>query len=152
MENNLEEKSLFSDEMTLSPVDEKNLNDSAKWGQFLAIMGFIFGGLLCILALFIGTLFNSIGGGFGAITGGASVFISILYLVLAVLVYIIPSRFLYMYSSKMKNALLRRDRVALSESFKNHKSLYTYLGIMLIILISIYLLIFLFGMMASLFG
>ena len=74
-------------------IDDQNRNflrQAATWGKFLAIVGFIYCGLIILLAIFMGTLFSSFPGfsdsdmpGFGSMfTGG---FFTVLLIAVAVL-------------------------------------------------------------------
>ena len=119
------------------------LRGSAKWSMFLSILGFIGVGLMLIAALFMGSVMAMIPdpsgemgfNPFGAIKG----FISILYLVLAV-IYFIPVYYLYKYASGMKNALNVNDSNLVSNALVNLKQHHKVLGIMIIVLISLYIL------------
>jgi hypothetical protein len=121
------------------------LRESAKWSTFLAIIGFIGVGFMVLAAIFMGSAMALIPedpysrtgmNPFGAMKG----FISIFYIVMAV-IYFFPILYLYNYAKKMKDALNYRNSDTLSEAFvqlgKHHK----FLGIMIIVLISLYIII-----------
>ncbi len=115
------------------------LNEAAKWGKFLAIMGFIFCGLFVIIALFAGTFMASMmQGGFGGTDVGgpgaamSGVFISVVYIVIA-LVYFFPCLYLFNFSSKMQIALRSNQQETLNTSFRNLKSCFKFMGILMII-------------------
>ena len=125
------------------------LRESAKWSMFLAIMGFIGVGLMVIAAIFMGSVFAMIpdtsnGMGYNPI-GAMKGFITILYLVLAG-VYFFPVYYLYKYASGMKNALNFRNSNLVSNAFVSLKQHHKILGIMIIVLISLYVL-FIIGIM-----
>ncbi len=135
-------------------LDEQAVNalrESAKWSTFLAVLGFVGIGLMVIAAIFMGSAmamlpedpYSSAGmNPFGAMKG----FISIFYFVLAV-IYFFPILYLYKYATGMKNALNMRNNNTLSDALvqlgKHHK----FLGIMMIVLISLYIIVII-GMVA----
>lgn len=120
------------------------LRESAKWSMFLSILGFIGVGLMLIAAIFMGSVMAMMPGAavgelnpFGAMKG----IISVVYLVFAV-IYFIPVYYLFKYASGMKNALNVRDSNLVSNAFVNLKQHHKILGIMVIVIISIYIVIF----------
>lgn len=127
------------------------LKEIAKWGKFLSIVGFVVTGLIVILALFAGTIFATLSNltpGGSSLPGGFSVLITIVYLALAVL-YFFPCYFLYKFSSKAKQAIDSGEKEILYESFSNLKACFRFIGIMTIILLSIYALFFLIAIVAG---
>ena len=119
-----------------------HLLSSAKWGKFLGIVGFVFTGLIVIIALGLGTVIGSFGES-GALGGG----IAILYIVLAIL-YFLPTYYLYQFSTSIKKSLEREEQVELEKAFHNLNRLFTFAGIMTAIVLAIYLLSFFFGFLA----
>ena len=116
------------------------LSETAKWGKFLSIMGFIFCGLFVIVAFFAGTTmatsFNQLGVGDRAWLRPV---ITVVYLILALL-YFFPCLYLFNFSVKMQRALRTNDQLSLTESFKNLKSCYKFMGILTICILSFYVL------------
>ena len=47
--------------LVVSPIALEHLNETGKWGKFLAIVGFCFIGLAIIGGLFAGTIFSMMG-------------------------------------------------------------------------------------------
>lgn len=113
------------------------INETRKWAKFLAILGFIGSGLIAIMAVFAGSMFSTI-------WGGASFMISILYLLMALL-YFFPSLYLYRFSEKANRALYKKDSNELEVALGNLKSTFKFYGIAAIVIISLYLLIFIFA-------
>jgi Family of unknown function (DUF5362) len=112
------------------------LSEAAKWGKFLAILGFIFCGLFVIVALFAGTFIASSMQNFGgaasgseAISGGIVTFV---YILIA-LVYFFPCLYLFNFATKMQVALRANQQEALNTSFRNLKSCFKFMGILMII-------------------
>jgi uncharacterized membrane protein len=150
MEQN--ETTLFK--LEIEELSFRFLSESAKWGKFLSIVGFVLCGLLVILALFVGTImgtaFSQLEGA-GMVGGGMSIMVTIIYLLIAAL-YFFPCLYLFRFSTKMKKALNESNQAELTSSFENLKSCFKFMGIMTIVLLSIYAMVFLFGGMAALFS
>jgi len=118
------------------------LGETAKWAKFLAILGFVFCGLIVLVGLFAASFLSAAMGKFGGegsmMSGAALSFIYVLF----ALVYFFPCLYLYNFASKMQVALRNNDQQQLTQSFKNLKSCYKFLGILMIVILSIYVLIF----------
>ncbi len=128
------------------------LNETAKWGKFLAVLGFVVCALLIVLGLFMTGFMANLPGyegieGVGYLSG----MLTFIYLLIAVL-YFFPCLYLYRFSSAMLIALRAGEAAQLQTSFKNLKSCFRYVGILVIIGIAINvlsLLLMLFGALLS---
>lgn len=147
------------------------LETTRKWTMFLAILGFIGIGLMLIMGLFFGTLMGKLMGGMSSMSGmegmegmegvGAAkavggfmgVFMFIFYLILAV-IYFFPVLYLLRFSTHTKKALATLDANELKLGLRYLKSYWKYIGILLIVCISIMLLVMIFagGMIGMLSG
>lgn len=129
----------FSDfeELKITESSKSFLLETTKWAKFLAILGFVGIGLMVIGALFIIAVGSSMRG-----AGGAPVLMGVVYLLMAVL-YFFPTYYLYNFSVKMKKAILNLDQSNADSGFENLKSLYKFMGILAIVMISFYVLFFL---------
>lgn len=129
----------FSDfeEIKISEASKSFLLETTKWAKFLSILGFVLTGLVVVGAIFMITLGSSLRG-----MEGASVFLGVAYLLVA-LIYFFPSYYLYNFSVKMKKAILEIDQSNADGGFENLKSMFKFMGILAIVVISIYLLFFL---------
>ena len=117
-----------------------NLSEAAKWGKFLGIMGFIFCGLMVIIGFFAGTIFSRAFSQMGGeMSMGMGSFMTIVYILIAIL-YFFPCLYLYNFSAKMQRALQANDQGSLTDSFKNLKSCFKFLGIMTIVILTFYFL------------
>lgn len=136
--------------LNLNEIAIAALRESAKWCMFLAIVGFIFIGLLVIGGLIVTiamSAFSSIANDpysqlgennpFMAIKG----FIGLIYIVIALL-YFFPIFYLYNYAKGTKQALQSGNTEVLSKALVNLKSHHKFLGIMTIVMISLYVLFF----------
>ncbi|WP_367392222.1 hypothetical protein [Lewinella sp. LCG006] len=123
------------------------LSESARWGKFIAIIGFVFIGLGVLAMLF---------GGGAMIAGGMAGMGGVMILVYVVIlgISLIPIYYLYNFSTKMQVALRDDDQMYLRDAFENHKSMFKFYGIFLAIMLGIYALVFIisiiFGGLASL--
>lgn len=134
------QSSLF--ELALDQEAIGHLHETARWGKFLGIAGFVMCGLIVIMAFAFGAImaastamFQPVAGN-DAVTAALAPILSIafgaMYMVLAV-VYFFPCLFLYRFSVRMKTALKTHDQVKLNQSLKAQRFLFRYVGILTII-------------------
>jgi hypothetical protein len=122
----------------LNEVAVDALRVSAKWSLFLAIMGFIGIGFMIIAAIFISSIMGELpdnGNPVLALKG----FIGVIYIVLAAL-YFPPVYYLFKYATDMKTALQNQDSTEVGDALNYLKSHHRYLGISIIVVISLYFL------------
>jgi hypothetical protein len=122
------------------------LSETAKWGKFLAIMGYIGIGLMVLAAIFVMGM-GSASQLFQA-SGMDMSFIGIIYLVLAAF-YFFPVNYLYQFSVKTRQALASQDVQHVTAAFQNLKSLFKFMGIFTIVILSIYALALLIALVAG---
>ena len=145
----MENLALLNNDLQLSPPGLNYLLESAKWGKFLAIMGFILCGIMAILSFvlpaFMSRLppYNSMPSTFSS---GVQSAMTIVYLAAAVLLFF-PCLYLYKFSIKMQLAVKSVSQENLDESLMNLKSMFKFYGILTIVLLSFYALIFILGML-----
>jgi hypothetical protein len=125
------------------------LAESAKWGKFLAIMGYIGIGLLILLALGMmvmgsaSSLFPGMGMNMGAF--------GLIYVALAAF-YFFPVYYLHQFSLKIKQGLTSQDSQSITIGFRNLKSLFKFMGIFTIVILSIYALVIVIAVVAGVAG
>jgi hypothetical protein len=125
-------------DLRIDPQTSSLLTQGAKWGRFLAIVGFVSCGLILLLSLFAGSIFSSaFKNYYGESAFVGSAFISFSYVLIALLLFF-PCLFLYNYSTKMLQALRGNDQELLSSSFRNLKSLFKFYGVMTVIMLAFY--------------
>ena len=124
-------------ELTITEMAAGYINETRKWAQFLAILGFIGTGMIAIMAIFAGSMFSGM-------VGAGGIAITVLYLLMA-LVYFFPSLYLFRFSEKSNRALYKKDSDELEAAMGNLKSTFKFYGIAAIIVISFYLLFFIFA-------
>jgi len=147
MENDVLDSSMSGSDLKLTSELKSYFNETAKWANFLAIVGFIGLGLMVVLSIFMmfamGAVLTQASGLGGGLLG--SVGIGVLYLLLALL-YFFPTRFLYRFAKNMKLAEATGDHANYVEGFKNLKSFFKFIGIFTAIFVGIYLLIIVFAL------
>ena len=128
-----------------------DMNETRKWSYFLAILGFVYMGLLVAFGFVFGAILSSRmseyydGPSFpGSIVGFA-------YLAIAA-VYFFPVLFLYRFSNHLEKAVKYRFNFDLVLSFKNLKAFYRYLGILSIIGLALTVLMVIVAIAAGLFA
>jgi hypothetical protein len=126
------------------------LNTIRKWTMFFAILGFIFLGLMLIIGLLAGSFMTALTSkmsgvesmqGVKAAGGFASVIVFIVMLVFAV-IYFFPLLYLFRFSRHTEKAVTNLDPNEIQLAFKNLKSYCLYMGILIIIVLVIYLIVF----------
>jgi len=120
----------------ITPISASYLREAAKWGKFLAIVGFVIIGIMVLSGLFAGAAMSMYlpqeaigmaGGGFFAF-----------FHLLGALLYFFPVLYLYRFSGNMEDALRRHDEQLLTSSFANLKSLFKFVGVLAIIIFAFY--------------
>lgn len=133
----------------LSDQIKRHLIAISKWSKFLSILGFIGLGLMvlgAIAILVVGVSFGSLIGGGASGALGASM-IALLYLVMAV-IYFFPCYYLFKSSTGIQNGIYSNNQESFNSGFENLKSHYKFIGIMMIVILSMYVLIMIFGVLA----
>lgn len=146
----MEEKSAFETfELNLPPAILGFLKETSTWTYFLSILGFIDIGLMILGGLFFSLALNLMPGGNPYAGLGVDMsYFGMIYVVIA-LFYFFPVLYLFNFSRKMKSALSSNNNDELTAAFSNLKSHYKFIGIFTIVIISIYVLIFVFAMIAG---
>jgi hypothetical protein len=113
------------------------LMESAKWGKFLAIMGYIGIGLMLLLGVGVMAM-----GSAAALIPGMGVNMGafgLIYVAIAAF-YFFPVYYLHQFSARMKQGLISQDAQSVTTGFQNLKSLFKFMGIFTIVILSIYVL------------
>lgn len=135
-------------ELKLSDEAMSYLTEISGWGRFLAIAGFVGMGLMVLAGLLFGLFYSSLGT--REKLPFHPEFFGLIYFVLA-MIYFFPLLYLYRFSTKVKVAVQSKDEETLTYAFQNLKSHYKYLGIMVVILLALYGLMFVGGLVAGFF-
>jgi hypothetical protein len=130
----LENKKIEIEQETLN-----HLNTTRKWAMFLAIIGFIILGLIVVIGLIAGTFLTAFNSGEKAL-GIPESLMFVPILILAV-IYFFPVLFLFRFSKHTSHAIQTLDKLEFHKAVKNLKSFFAYIGILIIIILSIYIVV-----------
>ena len=140
-----EELSNTKENMVFSEEIKEYVKVTAKWGTFLAILGYISIGVMALISIVLmvaGSVSSSL---HQNSVFGKHRFFFIIYLIIAIL-YMFPTTYLYRFSDKAKDAIRFNDQKILTSAFKNFKSVFQFSGIMAIVIVSLYIVIFVFAL------
>jgi magnesium-transporting ATPase (P-type) len=138
METNPEVRKIEIEQKTLD-----NLNTIRKWTMFIAIIGFILLGLLLIIGLIAGTFLSAFKSGETGLGIPESLGLIVIFVV--AVIYFFPVFFLFRFSKHTGNAVQTLNKEELHKAFKNLKSYVVYLGILIIIGLSFYVITIIFA-------
>ncbi|EDP96318.1 DUF5362 family protein [Kordia algicida OT-1] len=138
-----ETNSVFDDfELRLNDISKKYLREAAKWAFMLSIVGFILVGLFVLLAVIIIVMSSAVSTNNAFQAQGLPIaFVAFIYIIMAAL-YFFPVLYLYKFSRKMKTALIEKNTEELTVAFSNLKSFFKFIGVMMLVVIGIFVLIF----------
>lgn len=117
-----------------------SLDRMIYWAKFLSILGFIGVGFMFLGAISIAFVGNNL-------LGPEAAGISLIYLVLA-LIYFMPMYYLYKFSSHGRKGLTQISQHHTDQGLIYLAAHYKFIGILAIVLLSLYLLIFI-GLFAA---
>lgn len=117
-----------------------NFKAVAGWGQFLSILGFI--GLAFMVLAVLGV--SSMG---GMRMRGDGFLLILIYLIVAA-IYFFPIFFMYKFSMKFKDAVQTKSIKTFEEGSQYLKYHYQFIGVITIIVLSIYILSFVTAMVS----
>jgi hypothetical protein len=134
MASSPEYKSIEVEQDTLA-----HLNTARKWAMFLAIMGFIFLGLAVIIGLLAGTFLTAFSTG----QKGLGIPESMMFIPVILLgaIYFFPVLFLFRFSKHTLHAINTLDKQAFHKAIKNLKAYFAYIGILIIIILTLYIVV-----------
>jgi Family of unknown function (DUF5362) len=116
------------------------LQETGKWANFLAIVGFIMCGLFLILALCIGVVFSMLAKfspAYSMIPAGIFPLFSVIFILVDVLYFFFPF-YLYQFAAKVKKGLAIMDEDELARSLGKLKSFFKLCGIVTIVALCLY--------------
>lgn len=135
-------------QLKISDLSKSYLNETAKWGQFLSIVGFIGIGIMVLMGLVFSFSFNALqhlpmGNNMPA---GFSFLFGLVYIVIGI-IYFFPCLYLFRFSKKTKDALQLNNEESLTVAFSNQKSVFKFMGIFTVIVLGFYAIMFLIGIL-----
>ena len=128
MENQIE-SSIF--DLQIDQEGSTYLTEIAKWAKLFSILGIIAGILIVLAGM----------RGLGPFVGVLSVMFGAIYLY--------PSWLLLKFATGLPAGINKGDQALVNESFKNLKSCFKFWGIVSLVIIGLYILIFILGLLGS---
>jgi hypothetical protein len=114
---------------------------AAKWGKFLAILGFIITGLMVIAGIMMSFVLNMVQDEMVPLNMPFSPkLLSVFYIVIAG-VYLIPVIFLNSFSNNAIKAVKRSSTENMTTSIRNLKNLFVFIGISTVVILALYIVI-----------
>ena len=111
----------------------KSLDTMVYWSKFLAILGYIVVGFMVLGAFLIFGMNNH--------SYNSELFTGVIYLIIAVL-YFFPANYLYNFATNTRRALSSDSQTSLNDGLSNLASNFKFVGVMAIVVLSFYALIF----------
>lgn len=138
------------EQIVLTSKSKSFLKEIGKWCFFFSILGFISILFFIVGAILIGTVYAPLLDMATQAQGISNMgtYIMVVYLLVAVL-YIFPVVYLFKFSRKIKEALTTKNDDTLADAFENLKSHFKFVGVTTIIVISLYVLLFVFSILAG---
>ena len=143
----MEQHDLLSNDLLINSISQENLNSAAKWGRFLAIVGFVGIGLMLIVGLVVQTVMPTISTTYGY-SNPFLKYIAIVYIIIGVVLFF-PCLYLLKFSNKMLEAIRTSNQESMDNAFANLKSMFKFYGIVTIVILCFYALAFLVGIGGS---
>lgn len=122
---------LDSDKLRINNSIKENLITAAKWARFLAIIGFIFTGLMGIGSLVLAV--TAMTSGFGPLVLAAFIYVGL------TIVMIFPALYLIRFAGSIEKGLNSNKQGEFDYGIQNLKSLFKFTGIYTIVFIALYI-------------
>jgi cytochrome b561 len=119
----------------------RDLDKTRKWTMFLAILGFIAIGVLLIVGIITGiflSVFNK-----GDTASSIPGWLVCIIIIASSVIYFFPMLYIYRFSKFLAGVSKTNDNEELKKAFKNLRSYFTYIGILIIAILVIYIIAFL---------
>lgn len=141
---NNKEEGIFN--LSVDETTRSYMLETARWGKFLAIISFICMGLLILVGLFFA--FSSSAGQSSILALGTGIGVMIVYVILAA-IYFYPVWALFRFSVLSKKALNTYNQHLFNESLRYLRNIFKFLGIVTIITLALYGIVFIFVMIGA---
>lgn len=139
-----------SESSSLTTAMKTYLTETAKWGRFLSIVGFVGIALIAIAAFSIGSvmaMLPQLTGQAQMFTGAMGTVITLFYLSFAVL-WFFPVWYLFKFSTGTLKSIPSLDITGIETALGNLKSLFKFYGVFTIIILSFYGFMLFIGLLA----
>jgi len=130
--------------ITVTPVMIEHLRSTRPWVLFLSILMFISVGFM-FLAGFMMLIASSAPVGMRGAAAGP--IIAIIYWLIGGL-YLVPAIYLFKYASSIKDLIRGGGDSAMETALESQKSFWRFTGIVTLVVVCLYVLVFLFGIFA----
>lgn len=149
-ENILDANSFETNGLSVDSQAQNFLLKIAFWAKFLGIVSLVFGVLTVFGAFFVRKIFGALGS-LGADSSGLiySTFLTLTYIFIGFLLLFLGYK-LVQFASKMKTALSSSNKVVLNESINNLLTVFRFYGIITVLVIIFYALVFIFALVSIL--
>jgi hypothetical protein len=137
----------MSEQIIVSESMLESLQATRPWVKFLAILGFIFGGLMTVAGLMMSVAFSFIPAKTGLPHFFGPVF-GVLYIVMAIFFYVLPCLYLLRYGSAITR-IPESGQAAMEEALRQQKTFWKYMGIFVIVVLVLYVFFFIGGITAA---
>lgn len=139
----------YNKDTFLLSVDEEGkaqLLETARWTKFIAIVGFVFLGLLLLLGLFAGFGVSALGDVYveAAMGAGFGVGMMMVYLLMGLL-YFFPIFYLYKYATLIKPAIQHSNQEQFNLALSYQRRMFKFIGIMFLVILGLYAVLILAG-------
>lgn len=141
---NLDAEFTEEEQLIVDYRNKSHFQEIAKWANFLAIVGFVVLGLMIVASFFM--IASALASRYAS---GQLAFVGVVYLFVAGL-YFFPAYYLIRFARKTKSALRSNSQVDFNAGIINLKYMFKFFGIMTIVVLGIYALIFIVGLISGL--
>ena len=139
----MEQRDLLSNDLLVNDATQVSLISSAKWGKFLAIVGFVGCVLMFLAGIYMTMIMPTLGTYVYA--SDAARIAGITYIITSIILFF-PCLYLNKFSNKIREAIRSTSQESLDTAFLNLKSMFKFYGIVTIIFLLIFALAFLAGL------
>ena len=147
---NQSENTQYESTLKVTETMKVDLLSAAKWARFLCIVGCIGIGIMLIVALCM-MVFGAVASKMLDTVMPLGPAMGMLYIVMAAL-YIYPILKGFQFANGAKSACLTNDQYQLARGFAGLNSLLRFMGILTIVVLSIYVIILVFAMLFAAIG
>jgi len=115
----------------------RDLDKTRKWTMFLAILGFIGIGVMLLIGIFTGIFLSVFNKGDSASSFPG--WLLTVIIISASVIYFFPLLYMYRFSKFISGVAKTKSPGELKKAFKNLRSYFTYIGILVIAVLVIYI-------------
>ena len=138
MENEIQVENAEVTTLSLTENTTILLYGAAKWSKFISIVGFVMVGFMILGGLLSGIIMSYMENQFAMMPFPPFIF-SFLYLVMGAL-YFFPVYYLFKFSTQAQLAIKTLNSAQLEIAFRNIKSYFKFIGVLIIVVLSLYVL------------